>query len=91
MNLTFCRQLRELDLIVYEEGIAIATTEFGNVTVRKASGAGYIAEIGDGEIPDHDRQSATPAMALMALRDYLDRLRNTKPKAPNVIDFKLPS
>jgi hypothetical protein len=89
MNYKFCKLLRDLDMAVYQDGKAMASTEFGKIIVRKANGAGYIAEIGDGEIPEHDRQSPTPAMAFVALRDHLGHLRDAKPKGTNVIDFNL--
>jgi len=43
--------LRNLDTTVYGGSYAIVGTQHGEVTVRKALTPGYVAEIGDGEIP----------------------------------------
>ncbi len=65
--------LKKLDLAVYNGDKAVVETQFGDATVRTAGTGGYVAEIGDGEIPESFAYGATPAMALLNLGDVLRR------------------
>ncbi len=71
---------------VYNNGEAIVGTQHGDATVRTAGTGGYVAEIGDGEIPESFAYGATPAMALLNLGDVMRR-EQAATQSARIIDF----
>ncbi len=78
--------LKKLDLTVYNGNNAIVGTQFGDATVRTAGTGGYVAEIGDGEIPESFAYGATPAMALLNLGDVIRR-EQAATQTARIIEF----
>jgi hypothetical protein len=71
ITVAYTQTLRRLDTTLYSGSPATVGTQFGDITVRKALTPGYVAEIGDGELPDARAYGLTPAVAFLALGEAL--------------------
>lgn len=87
LNQKQLQALKDLDAAVYAGATVRIETQFGEIGIRKAGTLGYAADLKpDEEFPERSAYGATPAIALLALRDKL-RCRADTVSTSKVIAF----